>query len=360
MADHLFVVGSYTESYAEFRAAGEGVSLVGLGEDGHLALVDRLGGLPNPSYLKPFAKDRFLAALEVDDARNGIATITIDRDAGRLRLLDRQEAPGRVLCHIDLDPTGRWLAGACYGSGHVFTRAIDAQGHIGMAGSVVERHGGSIHPTRQTAPHPHAVRFSPDGRWVVVPDLGTDEIACYPFHEGQLDLAPPLSPPLALPLAWRAPAGSGPRLVHFSRDGRHLIVVHELASEVSSLRFRDGRLEAVARLSTLYRPCPRENTAAGLHWHPTRSTFAVSNRGAHTVTFFDFDEASGAISPWFDIPSGGDKPRDFAFSPCGRWIVAANQNDDTIILWDIDWKEGRGRDTGFRVKLGTPSCVRFV
>ncbi|CAH1670862.1 lactonase family protein [Chelatococcus asaccharovorans] len=352
MAECLFVVGSYTESYAEFRAAGEGISLVRLGEDGDLSLVDRLSGLPNPSYLKPFAKDRFLAALEVDDARNGIATIALDRDAGRLRLLDREAAPGRVLCHIDLDPTGRWLAGACYRSGHVFTRAIDPQGRIGEAGSVVERHGASIHPTRQTAPHPHAVRFSPDGRWVVVPDLGSDEITCYPFSEGHLDRAPAL--------AWRPPAGSGPRLVHFSRDGRHLLVIHELASEVSSLRFHDGRLEAVARLSTLFTPFQQENTAAGLHWHPTRSSFAVSNRGANAITVFDFDETSGAISPRFDIPSGGDKPRDFAFSPCGRWIVAANQNDDTIILWDIDWKEGRGRDTGYRVEAGTPSCVRFI
>lgn len=352
MAECLFVVGSYTESYAAFRAAGEGISLVKLSPDGQLALVDRLGGLPNPSYLEPLATDRCLATLEVDDARNGLATVAIDRAAGRLRLLERQEAPGRVLCHIDRDPSGGWLAGACYGSGHVFTRAVDPDGRVGTAGWLVQRHGSSIHPTRQTVPHPHAVRFSPDGRWVVVPDLGTDEVACYPFDEGRLDREPPN--------VWRAPAGSGPRLVQFSRDGRHLLVVHELASEVSSLRFQDGLLQDNARVSTLCTAFTGENTAAGLHWHPNRSTFAVSNRGAHAITFFDFDEESGAISPWFDIPSGGDKPRDFAFSPCGRWVAAANQNDDSVILWDIDWKEGRGRETGFRVEIGTPSCVRFV
>ncbi|CAH1662406.1 6-phosphogluconolactonase [Hyphomicrobiales bacterium] len=352
MAECHFVVGSFTESYADFRAAGEGISLVRLGGDGHLALVDRLADLPNPSYLKPIGDNRFLAAIEVDDARSGIATVAADCESGRLHLVHRQPIPGRVLCHLDRDPTGQWLAGACYGSGHVLTRGIDAEGHVQNVGSMVERHGHSIHPIRQTVPHPHAVRFSPDGNWIVVPDLGTDEVTCYPFGNGRLAST--------MPFVWRAPAGSGPRLVHFSRDGRHVVLVHELTSEVSSLSFRDGLLEEIARVSTLHTPFTGENTAAGLHWHPTRSIFAVSNRGAHTVTFFEFDDASGAISPWFDIPSGGDKPRDFAFSPCGRWVITANQNDDSVMLWDIDWQEGRGRFTGSQLKVGTPSCIRTL
>ncbi|MBS7699316.1 MULTISPECIES: lactonase family protein [unclassified Chelatococcus] len=352
MTERYFAVGSFTESYGDFRAAGEGVSLVRLGEDGHLALVDCLRDLPNPSYLKPLGNGRFLAALEVDDARSGIATVAADCEMGRLRLVHRRPVPGRVLCHLDLDPTGRWLAGACYGSGHVLTRGIDADGLVADEGSMVQRHGHSVHPLRQTVPHPHAARFSPDGGWIVVPDLGTDEVACYPVNDGRLTSTPPL--------VWHAPAGSGPRLVRFSRDGRHVVLVHELASEGSSLSFRDGRLEETARVSTLRTPFPGENTAAGLHWHPTRSIFAVSNRGAHTIAFFEFDDATGAIAPWFDMPSGGDKPRDFAFSPCGRWVITANQNDDSVMVWEIDWQEGRGYRTHFRLDVGTPSCVLFL
>ncbi|CAH1672942.1 MULTISPECIES: lactonase family protein [unclassified Chelatococcus] len=352
MTDCHFLVGSFTESYADFRAAGEGISLVRLGEDGHLALVDRVDDLPNPSYLKPIGPNRCLATLEVDDARSGIATIAADHEAGRLHLLHRQTTPGQVLCHLDVDPTGQWLAGAFYGSGHVLTRAVDADGRVSEAGGMAKRHGHSVHPIRQTIPHPHAVRFSPDGSWIVVPDLGTDEVASYAFTNGELASTPSF--------IWRAPAGAGPRLVHFSRDGRYVLLVHELTSEVSSLSFRGGRLEEIARVSTLRTAFTGENTAAGLHWHPTRSTFAVSNRGAHAITFFEFDDASGAISPWFDSPSGGDKPRDFAFSPCGRWVITANQNDDSVMVWDIDWQEGRGRFTGFQIKIGTPSCIRFM
>lgn len=350
MADHLFAVGSFTESYAGFRAAGEGLSLVRLRSDGGLDIVDRLDNLPNPSFLKPIAGNRLLASIEVDDARNGIATIVID--AGRLCLQHHQPTVGRVLCHVDVDPTGRWLAGACYGSGHVFAGPLCAGGPFRNVMSTVRRSGHSVHPIRQTASHPHAVRFSPDGRWIVVPDLGTDEVACYLFAEGRLDTA--------RVNVWHAPAGSGPRLARFSRDGRHLVLVHELTSEVSSLRFDDGVLEPVARLPSLRTPFARENTAAGLHWHPHLSVFAVSNRGAQTIAFFHFDDVSGAISPWFDIPSGGEKPRDFAFSPCGRWIVAANQNDDCLVVWEMDWSAGKGRSAGERLTMGTPSCVAFL
>lgn len=350
MADQLFAVGSFTESYADFRAAGEGLSLVRLHDDGRLDIIDRLEALPNPSYLRPVAGDHLLATLEVDDIRNGIATVAVE--AGRLRLLHHQPAAGRILCHLDIDPTGRWLAGACYGSGHVLTGMLGAEGHVVDLSSVVQRSGRSVHPSRQTASHPHAVRFSPDARWVVVPDLGTDEIACYPFAEGKLDAT--------RPIVWRAPAGSGPRLVRFSRDGRHLVLVHELTSQVSSLRFDGGTLEPVARLSSLRTPFPGENTAAGLHWHPRLDAFAVSNRGAQTIAFFHFDGTTGVISPWFDIPSGGEKPRDFAFSPCGRWIVAANQNDDSLVTWEMDWMAGKGRSMGERLTIGTPSCVSFL
>lgn len=355
MTAGLIAIGSYTETYGDFRAKGDGIALLSLSDDGRLALVDRLGDLPNPSYLEPIADGRFLAALEVDDERSGIATIAVDHAAHQLRLVHRQATPGQVLCHLDRHPAG-WVAGACYGSGHVFTRRLTDAAIVGGddgGGSVIARQGRSIHPERQTRPHPHAVRFSPDGRWLVVPDLGTDEVACYRFSaaDGQLDPTPRI---------WRAPSGSGPRLLHFSPDGRFVMLVHELTSEVSCLGFEDGMLRPVARVSSLIAPFAGENTAAGLYWHPTRRILAVSNRGADRIALLHVDEVSGVLSPWFEIPSGGDKPRDFAFSACGRWIIVANQNSDSVVLWELDWDRGVGRDTGSRLTIGTPSCVRVM
>ncbi len=211
--------------------------------------------------------------------------------------------------------------------------------------------GSSIHRERQTGPHPHATVFSPDGRWLVVPDLGTDEVLSYPFDAA--------SGRLQTPRRFKAAAGSGPRLVLFSRAGDRLILVQELSSTASSLAWQAGKLEEVSAAPTTE---IRPNTAAGLRWHPSGALFAASNRGADTIQLFSFATASGAITAVASVPSGGAKPRDFDFSPCGRWMVVGNQDSDSLALFAIETKGAAPTlsDTGIRVAIATPTCVRFL
>ena len=189
------------------------------------------------------------------------------------------------------------------------------------AQTAVYHRGRSVHPERQTTAHPHCVRFSQDGRWLIVPDLGTDEIVRYPFDVSSGDLAAPHRS--------KVPAGSGPRLAFFSADGRHLVCVYELASEVATFAWVDGELEAIERCATT-QICP--NTAAGFRWHPSGGLFGVSNRGADTIALFRFEPESGIATPSALASSGGVKPRDFDFSPCGRWLLAANQDSDSVVV----------------------------
>ncbi len=114
-----------------------------------------------------------------------IATVGIDRGRRRLTLRAETALPGTALCHLDLSPDARWIAGACYGSGDISVRRIGDDGvPTAGGGTSLRRSGSSVHPVRQTQSHPHATRFSPDGRWLLVPDLGTDELACYAFDAG--------------------------------------------------------------------------------------------------------------------------------------------------------------------------------
>jgi len=347
-ADWLLVVGSYTEPYGAFRAVGDGVSLLRLGADGRIELLDQLH-ISNPSYLKI---DRGLvrATLETDDARAGVATIEVT--GNRLRLVDVMPGPGRIVCHLDISPDGRWLAGACYGSGEIFTRRLDDGRPIAPSGVTILRSGSSINPERQASAHPHAVRFSPDGKWLVVPDLGTDEVTSYPFDatSGQLGAATKI---------WRSAPGSGPRLVLFSPDGRHVLLVHEISSEVICLDWQDGEMREIGRLSSLGDwPFGGINTAAGLRWHPDGRSFGISNRGAHAITLFDFEPATGRIAARRQLSSGGEKPRDFEFTPCGNFLVASNQNSDSLVVYSL--AGGQAEDTGQRITVRSPSCVRVL
>jgi 6-phosphogluconolactonase len=220
---------------------------------------------------------------------------------------------------------------------------------VSEARTTVLHSGSSVHPVRQTGPHPHAVCFSPDGRFLLVPDLGLDRIVIYPFDAKTGTLGPSHRV--------ETPPGSGPRLILFSADGRHAVMVEELACRVVCYRWEDGTLREAAALETTG---VRPNTAAGLRWHPSGATFAASNRGADTVQLFRFEAATGALAPLATVPSGGTKPRDFDFSPCGRFLVIAHQDSDSLVRHRLNEDASEAAPTGERLAVGSPTCVRFL
>ncbi|MEO9188425.1 MAG: lactonase family protein [Acetobacteraceae bacterium] len=341
------VVGSYTAAYAAFRAVGDGLSLFDFdATTGSLALRDVLRDLPNPAYLLPHRDGVLLTACEATVGHAALARVDVGE---RLVLRGKLALPGEVPCHVDVDPAGRFAAVACYASGDVFLCALDEEGEPRAVVGAARHAGSSVHPARQAGPHPHAARFSPAGGFLVVPDLGTDHVWVHTVRDGALGDAP---------WRWKAPSGSGPRLLLFAPDGRHALLVLEMASAVCSLRWHDGRLDLVRLASSLRASHAGANTASGLRLHPSGRLFAVSNRGADRIALFRFDPADGAIALIDEAASGGAKPRDFEFSPCGRWLIAANQDGDDLAVFAVEGETLR--DTGVRHALGSPSCVRFV
>jgi 6-phosphogluconolactonase len=302
-----------------------------------------------------------LVTCETDDARAALAQIGVDASSvspeARLTPLRTVTVPGTIPCHVSLHPTGQWAACACYGSGDVLVYRTDATGCPSVLAFQTRHTGSSAHPVRQTMPHPHATCFSPDGRWLLVPDLGTDEIWCHPFNERDGSLGPPKRFPV--------PPGSGPRLLLFAPDGRHAIAVFELSSAVAVLHWDNGELACRRTMpSTIALHAGTlqagVNTAAGLRWHPSGRYFAVSNRGIDTIVSFRYNGIAGEISPVSDVPAGGAKPRDFEFSPCGRWLIAAAQDGNVLAVIAVDPTTGALHPTDIRHAMHSPSCVRFL
>jgi 6-phosphogluconolactonase len=57
-------------------------------------------------------------------------------------------------------------------------------------------------------------------------------------------------------------------------------------------------------------------------------------------------------------PTGGKIPRSFAIDPTGRFLLAANQDTDTIVTFFIDARTGKLRPTGHVASVPTPVCVK--
>jgi 6-phosphogluconolactonase (cycloisomerase 2 family) len=56
----------------------------------------------------------------------------------------------------------------------------------------------------------------------------------------------------------------------------------------------------------------------------------------------------------------GKKPRHITVDPSGQWLIAENQDSDSIIMYSIDTATGKIKPTGQTFTLGSPVCSVFV
>ena len=243
----MFVfVGSYTESP---QGSGEGISVYRFDPaSGGLTLVQTVGGVANPSFLALDASERHLYAVnELDEG--GVSAFAHDPETGRLTFLNRQSTHGSAPCHVSLDPTGRYVLVANYGSGSVAALPVAADGRLEPATGVVQHEGLSVHPERQEGPHAHMVASSPSGDLVLATDLGADRIFVYRLDDATGRLLPNDRGPAVA----EASPGAGPRHVAFTLDGRHAYVINELASTLTTYDYDPGSGELRPRqtVSTL-------------------------------------------------------------------------------------------------------------
>jgi len=61
-----------------------------------------------------------------------------------------------------------------------------------------------------------------------------------------------------------------------------------------------------------------------------------------------------------DVSTGGKEPRHFAIDPTGNFLLAENQNSNTIVEFRIDQASGRLTATGEVLTVPSPICLVFL
>lgn len=102
----------------------------------------------------------------------------IESDGG-LRFLNQRPTGGADPCYVGLDRERRCLTVANFTGGSVCSYPLCADGSLGKKGVIIRHYGHGADPVRQSAPHPHAAVWAPDGKYVIVADLGTDDLTVY-------------------------------------------------------------------------------------------------------------------------------------------------------------------------------------
>lgn len=331
-------------------------------EAGALGVPREAAEIERPGFLAIHPQGEMLYAVGREAGGGGApkgiaAAFAIDRSTGGLRERNRSGTAGRGAAHVAVNSAATGLAAVNYGDGNTVSLSIQSDGRVGELVSDLRHSGSSVNPQRQGEPHPHSANFTPDGRLVIVPDLGTDELVAYEFDSRTARLQRRSGPQLKMP------PGSGPRHMTFHPNGRWAYVINELASTVAFLEYDSsaGALRTVQIISTLPEGYDGpQNTTAEVLVHPNGRFLYGSNRGSNTIAVFAIDPSSGRLSAVERVSTGGDWPRNFKLAPSGRFLLVANQRSDDVRVLRVDSESGRLELTGASVSVPSPMCVRFV
>jgi len=78
------------------------------------------------------------------------------------------------------------------------------------------------------------------------------------------------------------------------------------------------------------------------------------------IGVFGIDPQTGKLSPLGHTPTGGKTPRGFGVDPSGKYLLAANQSSDTVVLFRIDAGTGLLSQVGVPAEVPHPVAVAFV
>ncbi len=339
----------YAGSYTGKGSTSQGITRLTFDtKTGELISAGTAAKAASPSFLVLNKEHTLLYAVNEDTSSASAYRVAGDGGLTLLNSLPAGDKPGAGPCHLCLIPEAGMLVVANYGGGSVATFALEKDGSLKALSGFHQHTGSGGNPSRQKEPHAHSAVLSPGGGYVLVNDLGTDQIYIYAVH--------PESKTLKLKSKTALKPGSGPRHGAFSPDGKTFYSLNELDSSVTSLTWDEasGSLKAGASVSTLPEGFKGNNSTAEI---VTNGTFVYgSNRGHDSIAVFSV--GAGGLKPLEHQLTGGKVPRNFTLSPDGKWLLSAHQasNDITVLPRAGDGTLG---DAGKPVGLGKPVCLVF-
>jgi 6-phosphogluconolactonase len=363
----LVFVGCLNRRVPHFSTAnGRGIAVYSFDEaTGELTFLAETTEIANPTYLAIVASRGLLyATSEVFGEPEGlVSAYRIDPESGTLELINRQPTRGSLTAHCNIDQQATTVFVANYAhettgeipGRHVASFTVLDNGALSAVSSEFAHAGSGPKLDRQSVPHAHCVVPSPDNRFAIVTDLGTDELITYRINADNGRLEASHTPAL------RMTAGAGPRHFVFHPDGVTAYVVNELDSTVCCLSYAPmkGGLRWLETVDALPGN-PGAGQPADLQISPDGRCLYASIRGEDVIGIYKLAEGTGKIASASVRRAGGKTPRSFALSPSGRFMLVALQDSDRLAVFRIDPSTGEPAEEVDTVEVGTPMCVKAV
>jgi 6-phosphogluconolactonase len=347
----FLVIGSYSAAYRS------GIHLFGFDEESKLfSPVKAVSGVENPSYLTvtPDGKNVY-AVSEYKSGKFGkLSVFELEAGSWELTLTDHVNYVGAGSCFVSTDELARHAFVSNYGTGTLVVLRLIGKDDFTVC-QTLQFSGSGPNPNRQEKPHIHSAMLSPGERFLYCADLGADRLYCYEYEPvAQEPLLPAAVPYVHLP------AGSGPRHLAFSPDGRWLYLITELSGQIFAFQIYGNRSRWFQQISVPAPDYRGKVEAADLQAHPSGKYLYASHRGdANEIVVYDINPENGHLSLIQRVSAEGISPRSLLVWPGGTMLLSANEQSNNVTIFHIG-KDGKLSYSGNELRLNKPTCLKAI
>lgn len=320
--------------------------------------VSNTDNVVNPSFLVVAPGDSLLYACTETRTVNagGVTAFKFNRSTGQLKQINKQSSGGDNPAYVNVNKSGKWVIAGNYSGGSLAAFPVNKDGSLQPYSQLIQHKGKSINTERQEMAHVHSTIFSPAQDYLFVPDLGMDKVMIYRFNPSQTK---PLQP-AAMSYATTTP-GSGPRHFDFHPNGKWAYLIEEMAGAVVAYQYTNGKLTEMQRIFAHPDTLTTQPGSADVHVSPDGKFLYASNRGKeNNIVIFKIDQRTGKLTTVGYTSTMGTTPRNFCIEPTGKYLLAANQDTDNIVVFKRDANTGLLSYTGEQLKIPKPVCLKMI
>ena len=268
-----------------------------------------------------------------------------------LALVSRISDKGKTYMHACANgdhETADKLYAVDYYNGEIMVAKIDKKKLVAPIFNY-KLEGHSIDPKRQNQPHPHFVDFTPDGKRLIVVDLGLDKVLLFKMEAKEIILDEEHSFDLE--------PGSGPKKIMFNQAGTIAYVLNELSNTICVYKYNDLKFELIQTIDTYPKDEYDEPSLAGqMLFSEKEERIFVTNRGHDSLALFLVDQETGLLT-YKDFVDTSPNARDIAIFK-DRWIVAVCQKGGVVESYEYrDERGGMLFETKYSYLVSEPVCI---
>jgi 6-phosphogluconolactonase (cycloisomerase 2 family)/enamine deaminase RidA (YjgF/YER057c/UK114 family) len=340
---YQMVVGSYTKN------GNPGIEVFEVSANNGSSRKLYTKANPNGSYLATTRDARVMYVVSEEGGGSSKLNAYKMDAKGEYQRINSQSTIGDAPCFVSIRESSQTAYVANYSGGSLSVFKTNNWELQPIAQHILYK-GSSINKSRQDKPHAHNVILSPDQNYLYVTDLGSDKIYQHKIYaDGTVDEkynAISITP------------GNGPRHLIFNKAGTNAYLISEMKGVVDVFKVKNDQFEKIQTIVADTTTSKADRGSADIHLSPSGKWLISSNRVTNNDLTIFAVQSDGTLKKKGHQPVAR-KPRNFSFTPNGKFVFVASQDDNKIQVFAFDEATGALTDTNKDIEVKMPVCIDF-